>query len=75
LDGFRALAYVGEGICRLVSRNRNAFKTFEPLAKAIGQELSGCSVVLDGESASRAGLPAHVLRVDAPPRPVLFLRI
>ena len=29
------------GACRLVSRNRNAFKTFEPLAQAIAlyQEL------------------------------------
>jgi bifunctional non-homologous end joining protein LigD len=32
LDGFRAVAYVEGGACRLVSRNRNAFKTFEPLA-------------------------------------------
>jgi bifunctional non-homologous end joining protein LigD len=28
LDGFQALAYVEGGACRLVSRNRNAFKTF-----------------------------------------------
>src|SRR6516165_675719 len=49
LDGFRALAYVEGGACRLVSRNRNAFKTFEPLAQAIGQELSGRSAVLGGE--------------------------
>ena len=49
LDGFRALAYVEGGACRLVSRNRNAFKTFEPLAQAIGQELSGRSAILDGE--------------------------
>jgi len=34
LDGFRAVAYVEGGACRLVSRNRNAFKTFEPLAQA-----------------------------------------
>src|SRR6516164_3936465 len=40
LDGFRAVAYVEGGACRLVSRNRNAFKTFEGLAQAIGQELS-----------------------------------
>ena len=31
LDGFRAVAYAQGGACRLVSRNRNAFKTFEPL--------------------------------------------
>ena len=49
LDGFRALAYVEGGTCRLVSRNRNAFKTFEPLAKAIGQELLDRSAILDGE--------------------------
>jgi bifunctional non-homologous end joining protein LigD len=49
LDGFRAVAYVEGGACRLVSRNRNAFKTFEPLAQAIGQELPACSAILDGE--------------------------
>jgi len=49
LDGFRAVAYVEGGICRLMSRNRNAFKTFEPLAQAIGKELSNRSAILDGE--------------------------
>ena len=49
LDGFRAVAYVEGGTCRLVSRNRNAFKTFEPLAQAIGQDLSARSAILGGE--------------------------
>jgi bifunctional non-homologous end joining protein LigD len=49
LDGFRALAYVENGTCRLVSRNRNAFKTFEGLSKAIAQEICGRSATLDGE--------------------------
>jgi bifunctional non-homologous end joining protein LigD len=49
LDGFRAVAYVEGGTCRLVSRNRNAFKTFEPLAQAVAQELAGRSAILDGE--------------------------
>lgn len=49
LDGFRAIAYIEGGTCRLVSRNRNAFKTFAPLAQAIGQELSDRSAILDGE--------------------------
>jgi hypothetical protein len=31
-DGFRAVAYVENGACRLVSRNRNAFRTFDILA-------------------------------------------
>ena len=49
MDGFRALAYVEAGACRLVSRNWNAFKTFKPLATAIAQELAGRSAILDGE--------------------------
>src|SRR6516165_3852665 len=49
LDGFRALAYVEGGSCRPITRNRNAFKTFEPLAQAISQELAGRSAILDGE--------------------------
>lgn len=31
-DGFRALAEIGFGRCRLVSRNGNAFATFHELA-------------------------------------------
>ena len=49
MDGFRAVAYVESGACRLVSRNRNAFKTFEPLAQAIARDLVGRSAILDGE--------------------------
>jgi len=49
MDGFRALAYVEDGACRLVSRNRNAFKTFEPLAQAIALDLVGRSAILDDE--------------------------
>src|SRR5262249_50273596 len=49
MDGFRAVAYVERGACRLVSRNHNAFKTFDSLAQAIGQELSGRVAILDGE--------------------------
>ena len=33
----------------MVSRNRNAFKTFEPLAQSIALDLSGRSAILDGE--------------------------
>ena len=49
LDGFRALVYVEGGTCRLVSRNRNAFKTFDSLARGIAQDLGGETVILDGE--------------------------
>jgi len=31
IDGFRALAYVDEGHCELVSRRRNAYKSFGEL--------------------------------------------
>jgi len=27
MDGFRAIAHIQNGTCKLVSRNRNAFKT------------------------------------------------
>jgi bifunctional non-homologous end joining protein LigD len=47
MDGFRAVAYVEGGACRLVSRN--AFKTFEPLAQAIAKGLAGRSAIMDGE--------------------------
>src|SRR5215467_9433481 len=36
-DGFRALADVGRGRCRLISRNHHEFTTFPELCAAIGQ--------------------------------------
>jgi bifunctional non-homologous end joining protein LigD len=47
-DGFRALAVIESGRCRLVSRNGNEFKTFALLASSIGSTVRG-SAVLDGE--------------------------
>ena len=47
-DGFRALAYVNEGGCRLVSRNGNEFKSLAPVSEELGNAL-GVSAVLDGE--------------------------
>jgi hypothetical protein len=45
----RAVAYVEGGACRLISRNRNTFKTFEPFAQPLpGNSLAG-SAILDGE--------------------------
>src|SRR5215469_1200383 len=49
LDGFRAVAYIENGACQLVSRKRNAFKTFRRLAEAIGRELAPHTAILDGE--------------------------
>jgi bifunctional non-homologous end joining protein LigD len=47
-DGFRSLACIEDGRCRLVSRHRNTYKSFETLAS----DLSGLRVnnaILDGE--------------------------
>ncbi len=48
-DGFRALAYIEEGRCRLLSRNRNEFKSFPALSSMLPLEFRGRAAVLDGE--------------------------
>jgi bifunctional non-homologous end joining protein LigD len=48
-DGFRALANIEDGACRLVSRNGNTFKSFEGLTLALPKALRTRSAVLDGE--------------------------
>jgi bifunctional non-homologous end joining protein LigD len=47
-DGFRALAYIEEGQCRLVSRRRNVYKSFAPLRESLAK-LRVKSAILDGE--------------------------
>ena len=49
MDGFRALAYIQNGGCTLVSRNGNAFASFDDLCTTIPQELLTTDAVLDGE--------------------------
>ena len=49
LDGFRALAYIENGACRLVSRNGYSYKRFEPLRAALVRELKIEDAILDGE--------------------------
>jgi hypothetical protein len=34
-DGFRSLAYLEDGVCRLVSRHRNVYNSFEALREAL----------------------------------------
>jgi ATP-dependent DNA ligase len=53
LDGFRAVASVEGGTSQLVSRNRNVFKTFDSLARAIDGDLCGRAAILHGDIASR----------------------
>jgi bifunctional non-homologous end joining protein LigD len=47
-DGFRCIAHVEHGRCRLVSRNGNEFKSFRSLGESLGRELKH-EAVLDGE--------------------------
>ena len=49
LDGFRVLAHVARGRCRLVSRNGHTFKSWPTLGDAIATTVRAESVVLDGE--------------------------
>jgi bifunctional non-homologous end joining protein LigD len=51
-DGFRALAYVTEGECRLLSRNLKTLNDFSLVSSAILSELLARNAVLDGEIVS-----------------------
>jgi bifunctional non-homologous end joining protein LigD len=48
-DGFRALAHLTGGECRLISRNGKAFKSFESLRAAIPGDLKAKQAEMDGE--------------------------
>ncbi len=48
-DGFRALAYIEDGTCRLVSRRRHEYKSFRDLCGSIALHLKVKDAVLDGE--------------------------
>jgi len=48
-DGFRAIAYIAKGECRLVSRKGTVYKSFAPLREAIANELRAKDAILDGE--------------------------
>lgn len=47
-DGFRSLAHIEHGKCRLISRNGNEFRSFRSLNESLASEIKH-SVVLDGE--------------------------
>jgi bifunctional non-homologous end joining protein LigD len=48
-DGFRALAIIEDGTCRLVSRNGNVFASFQALSDALGRSRMASRAILDGE--------------------------
>ena len=50
VDGFRALAYIDDGVCELVSRRRNPYKSFRELANSLRQ-LKVKNAIIDGELA------------------------
>lgn len=48
MDGWRCLAYVENGVCRLISRKQNQFKSFAPLTAALAK-LPVQNAIIDGE--------------------------
>jgi bifunctional non-homologous end joining protein LigD len=48
-DGFRSLLYSDSEGVRLISRNRNTFKSFPGLCEGLARDLRGRRCVLDGE--------------------------
>jgi ATP-dependent DNA ligase len=48
-DGFRSLVHIDRGVCRLISRTGNQFKSFPALAETLPVELRAGSAILDGE--------------------------
>ena len=60
-DGFRALAYLERGRCRLISRNGNPMHRFAGLADRIAAALGVDDAILDGEVIAADNRPAAVL--------------
>jgi bifunctional non-homologous end joining protein LigD len=48
-DGFRALAYIQNGECRLVSRKQHTYTRFADLRAAIPGDINAVDAILDGE--------------------------
>jgi bifunctional non-homologous end joining protein LigD len=48
MDGWRCLAYIENGACRLISRKQNQYKSFRPLTAALAK-LPVQNTIIDGE--------------------------
>ena len=48
MDGWRCLAYIENGVCRLISRKQNQYKSFGPLSTALAK-LAVQNAIIDGE--------------------------
>ncbi len=49
IDGFRALAYIEQGGCRLISRNGHELRGFRGLCASVLGEIKTGNAILDGE--------------------------
>jgi bifunctional non-homologous end joining protein LigD len=58
-DGFRALCYLAQGRCRMISRNGNLMSRFASLGDKIAASLDVGDAILDGEviAADETGRP------------------
>lgn len=61
-DGFRALAYIENGACKLVSRNDNDYKRFADLAAVMPSDIRAKSAILDGELTNPVRFPFGFIR-------------
>src|SRR5215831_12566450 len=48
-DGFRSLAYIEDGECRLISRRNHEYKSFHALRDDIQSSIAVENAILDGE--------------------------
>jgi len=48
-DGFRALAYIEDGECRLISRKNHEYKSFHALREGISSFIAVENAIIDGE--------------------------
>jgi bifunctional non-homologous end joining protein LigD len=56
-DGFRGLAYIEAGECKLISRNANVFRCFPQLCESLSK-LPVRNAILDGEIICMDGVSA-----------------
>jgi bifunctional non-homologous end joining protein LigD len=75
-DGFRALCYIEQGRCRLISRNGNVLSRFEVLGDQLAALLQIDEAIIDGEviAVDETGRPqfCHLLRRAPAPAYVAF---
>jgi bifunctional non-homologous end joining protein LigD len=67
-DGFRALAYIEDGTCRLISRKQIVYKSFAALSTALAA-LPVSDAILDGELVCLDGQWSQPIRAADAPTP------